>query len=158
MDFNKRLERAIDRGQRTRDAAGRAKAEQAMNEDELRTLHSKLRLELSDHIEKCLRQLADHFPGFVFSASAGGASITRDDVDISRQRRSRSLYSRLEMVITPFSAATHIIEMTSKGTIRNKEIQNRSHYQFLAETDVEAFSELIDLWVLEFAEQFASHQ
>ena len=158
MDFNKRLERAIDRGQRTRDAAGQAKAQQAMNEEEQRNIHSKLRLELSDHIEDCLRKLADHFPGFEFSASAGGASITRDDVDISRQRRTRSLYSRLEMVISAYSTAAPIIEMTSKGTIRNKETQNRNHYQFLADTDVEAFGELIDLWVLEFAEQFASHQ
>ena len=158
MDFDKRLERAIDRGQRSREAAGRAKAEQAMNEEELRNLHSRLRLELSEHIESCLRKLADHFLGFEFSVSAGGASITRDDVDFNRHSRSRNLYSRLEMVITPFSTATAIVEMTSKGTIRNKETQNRNHYQFLSDADVDTFKELIDLWVLEFAEQFAAHQ
>jgi hypothetical protein len=158
MDFDKRLKRAIHRGQSSREAVGRAKAEQAMNEEELRTLHSRLRLELSEHIEICLRKLADHFPGFAFSVSAGGASITRDDVDFSRQRRARNLYSRLEMAITPFSTATPIVEMTSKGTIRNKETQNRNHYQFLAEADIETFKELIDLWVLEFAEQYAANQ
>lgn len=155
MDFDKRLKSAIKRGQKTREAVGRAKAEQAMNEEELQNLHSKLRFELSEHIEDCLKKLVDHFPGFNYSTLAGGATISRDDVDINQRRRSRNLYSRLEMVITPYSSA-HILEMTSKGSIRNKETQNRNHYQFLSESDVDGFREVIDMWIVEFAEQFAA--
>ena len=40
--------------------------------------------------------------------------------------------------------------------IHNKEVFNRTHFQFLAEADLDSFRELIDLWVLEYAEQFAA--
>jgi len=159
MEFDKRLERAIVRGEQARNAEGRRKMEQALSEDELKTLHSKCRLDLSEHIEKCLRRLTDHFPGFDFQTIVGedgwGAKINRDDFQSGRGRQAENLYSRLEMVIRPFSS-THIVELAAKATIRNKEIFNRSHYQFLAQYDVETFQELIDLWSLEYAEQYAS--
>jgi len=159
MDFDERLQRAIVRGEQARNAEGRRKTEQALSEDELKTLHSKCRLDLSEHIENCLRRLADHFPGFDFQTIVGedgwGAKINRDDFQPGRGRQSENLYSRLEMVIRPFSA-THIVELAAKATIRNKENFNRSHYQFLDQYDAKAFQELIDLWLLEYAEQYAS--
>ena len=159
MEFDKRLQRAIVRGKHARNAEGRRKAAQALSKDELKTLHSKCRLDLSEHIEDCLRRLADHFPGFDFQTIVGedgwGAKINRDDFQAGRGRQAENLYSRLEMVIRPFSS-THIVELAAKGTVRNKEIFNRTHYQFLSEYDRETFQELIDLWVLEYAEQYTA--
>ena len=159
MDFDKRLERAITRGQQTREEQGRLQAERAMTEEELRTLHSRYRLDLSEHIESCLKKLADHFLGFRFetvvSEDGWGARISRDDVHLSPGRPVENRYSRLEMVIRPYSS-THIVELAAKGTIHNKEIVNRHHYQLLSQVDVDSFAELIDLWVLEYAEQYAA--
>ena len=158
MDFEKRLEKAIVRGQQNRDIQAREKAEQAMSEEELKSLHSRYRIDLSDHIENCLKKLADHFPGFRFqtlvSDDGWGAKISRDDFNRQAGSGSKNLYSRFEMLIRPFSS-THIVELVAKGTIQNKEILSRTHYQFLNQADVESFTELIDLWVLEYAEKFS---
>ena len=87
------------------------------------------------------------------SVTGWGARLSRDDLD-RQGGKLRNVYTRLEMVIRPYSEA-HIVELTAKGTIRNRETLKRAHYQFLAEADVDSFRELIDLWVLEFAEEFA---
>ena len=159
MDFEQRLEKAIQRGQHSRNAEERKKAERAVSAEDLKSLHSRCRLELSEHIEDCLRRLADHFLGFEYETVVGeegwGAKISRDDLRASRRQSVRSLYSRLEMYIRPFSSA-NIVELVAKGTIRNKEILSRNHYQFLAEVDLDSYRELIDLWVLEYAEKFAA--
>ncbi|MBM84369.1 MAG: hypothetical protein CMJ78_27760 [Planctomycetaceae bacterium] len=159
MDFDKRLERAIERGQRSKDAESRAAAEKAMTEEDLRNLHSKCRLEMTEHIENCLQQVSDHFPGFeyktVVDEKGWGGRVIRDDLGFSGQRKPENFYSRLEMVVRPFSS-THIIELAAKSTIRNKEAFNRTHFQFLSEADMDSFSELIDLWVLEFAEKYSA--
>ena len=158
MEFEKRLERAITRGRERRDLSGREQAERALNEEELRSLHSKYRLDLSEHIETCLKKLSEHFLGFQYKTVVGeegwGARISRDDFSGS-SGRSRNMYSRLEMIIRPFSSA-RIIELAAKGTVHNKEIFNRTHFQFLAQVDVESFREMIDLWIIEYAEQYAS--
>jgi hypothetical protein len=159
MEFEKRLERAIERGQHTRDAKSRRQAEAAMTEEELKSLHAKYRLELSEYIESCLRKLADHFPGFRFSTIVGedgwGAKVSRDDIGVTPGRQRENYYSRLEMLIRPYSSA-HIVELTAKGTIRNKEVITRTNYQFLSQVDAESFTELIDLWILEYAELYAA--
>ena len=158
MDFEKRLERAIQRGERAKDAAGREQAERRLSENELRNLHSSLRIEISEHVEECLRKLADHFPGFRFETIVGsagwGAKLSRDDVDFSGGQ-SRSLYSRLELLVSPLGEA-RIAEIVVKGTIRNKEVFDRAHYQRLEEADVDSFREMVDLWVLEYAEKYAA--
>ena len=158
MDFDKRIERAIDRGKLTRDVAGRKLAEQALSAEDLKNLHSKCRLVLSEHVERCLQRLADHSPGFryqtIVNEEGWGAKISRDDF-AGRRGEVNNLYSRLEMVIRPLSSV-NIVELTAKGTVHNKEIFNRKHYQFLNQVDVDSFRELIDLWSLEYAEQFAA--
>jgi hypothetical protein len=160
MDFDQRLERAIERGQRKRSADDRERAERAMTEDEFKNLHSKARLELSEHIESCLRKLPEFFPGFDFESVVGtdgwGAKISRDDIASGGGGKGLTrLYSRLEMVIRPYSAS-HIVELVAHGAIRNKEVLSRSHFQMLTQLDMESFSELIDQWVLEFAEKFSA--
>jgi hypothetical protein len=157
MDFQKRLERAINRGRQAADAEGREAAAAAQSEEDLRNLHGKLRLDLSEHIEQCLRALTVQVAGFqyksVIGAEGWGARISRDDVVRSGGKR-ESTYTRFEMVVKPFSDA-HIVEITTKGTIRNRETLKRSHYQFLNEADIDSMKNTIDLWVLEFAEEFA---
>ena len=159
MDFNQRLERAIERGQRTRSAEDRERAERAMTEDEYKNLHSKARLELSEHIEACLRKLADFFPGFDFESLVGpdgwGARISRDDLGPGGGRGLDRFYSRLEMVIRPYSPS-HIVELVSRGTIRNKEVLSRAHFHMLSEFDRDVFTDVIDQWVLEYAEKFSA--
>lgn len=159
MDFDQRLERAIERGQRKRSAEDRERAERAMTEDEFKNLHSKARLELSEHIEACLRKLPEVFPGFdfvtVMESDGWGAKISRDDVAPATGKGLTRVYSRLEMVIRPYSPS-HIVELVARGAIRNKEVLSRSHFQMLAQIDLESFSELIDQWVLEYAEKFSA--
>jgi hypothetical protein len=159
MDFEQRLERAIGRGERSRMSRGREDADRAVSEEDFKNLHSKVRLDLSEHIETCLQKLADYFPGFRFQTVVGedgwGARISRDDYRRSPGRDSESRYSRLELVVRPYSAA-HIVEIAGKGTVRDKEIFNRNHFQLLSQVDVQSLSELVDLWVLEYAEKYAA--
>ena len=157
MDFEQRLERAIERGRHSKEEQGREAARRQLTEEELRHLHSSARLELAEHIDMCLRTVADRFPGYTFSTVAGedgwGAKIARDDVRIVRGV-AETVYSRLELLVRPFSSA-RIVELVAKGTIRNREVLNRTHFQRLGELDVPSFTDQIDLWVLEYAERFA---
>jgi hypothetical protein len=160
MDFEQRLERAIERGRTSKEERGREAARRQLTEEELRHLHSSARLELAEHIDVCLRAVGDRFPGFQFSTIAGedgwGAKIARDDVRLGRGA-AETVYSRLELLVRPFSTA-RIVELVAKGTIRNREILNRTHFQRLSNLDVASFTEQIDLWVLEYAERFAGER
>jgi len=157
MDFQQRLEKAVERGQRAGDARAQERAQQAMSEEECRRLHSQYRLQLSETIENRLNQLPRHFPGFRLESVVGergwGAAVTRDDLSLTGGRRV-NFFSRLEIVIRPYSHL-HVLELTAKGAIRNKEVYNRTHYQLLGQVDLASYTELIDLWVLEYAELFA---
>ena len=159
MDFQQRLEKAIERGQRLGDARAQAEAEKALSEKELQRLHSQYRLELSERIERCLRQVVDHFPGFRFETVVNergwGAAVSRDDLQVKPNRNSTNCFSRLEMVIRPVSPYC-VLELGAKATVCNKEAFNRSHYQRVTEVDPTTFTERIDNWSLEFAELYAA--
>jgi len=159
MDFNERLEKAIRRGQHTRDEANRDAQKKTLSEEESRNRHSSARLNLSEYIESCLKKLTGHFPGFRFETivtdTGWGAKINRDDLRMDRGRRENQ-YSRLEILVSPFDPATKIVSVTAKGTIQNKELLNRSHFQYITEFDQGGFQESIDLWVLDFAEKYAA--
>jgi hypothetical protein len=158
MSFRERLHKASERGRQEREARIDAAAAQALSEEECRRLHSKYRLALNEHIERRLHELADNFPGFRFQTIVGeegwGAAVTRDDVGIAEGRR-RNFFSRLQIVVGPFNTY-HVLEIVAKGTVRNKETFSRNHYQRLADVDEESFRELVELWVLDYAEQFAA--
>lgn len=159
MDFEERLNRAIRRGERIGSVRAEAEAEKKLNEKELRRLHVEYRLVLSDHIQQCFQKLPEHFPGFVLSTVVNdrgwGTVTSRDDLEVDDQRDRVNYFSRLEMVIRPLSEY-FVLELAAKATIRNKEIFNRSHYQRLAEVDLTSFVDMIDMWVLEFAERYAA--
>ncbi len=159
MDFDERLEKAVARGQHTSAARQNAAAEQALSAEEQKRLHSQYRLELSDHIEKCLGQLPRHLPGFRYETLVGsagwGAKLSRDDWN-PRSGDSRSnLYSRLEVAVRPLGAYP-VIDVAAKGTVRNKEVFQRQQHQRLAEIDLDALKQAIDNWVLEFAELYSA--
>lgn len=159
MDFQQRLEKAIERGQRESTARARDEARKALSQQELRRLYSQYRLELSERIEGCLRHVADRLLGFRFETVVNergwGAAVSRDDIEIQPDRTQKSFFSRLEVVVRPLSSS-QVLELAAKATIRNKEIFNRSHYQRLSEADLTSFNEVLDLWVLEFAESYAA--
>jgi len=160
MDFEQRLQRAIQRGENHREAVAREAAGRAMSEEECKRLHSQYRLELSEYIERGLQKLPDHFPGFRVETIVGergwGAAVSRDDVGLGDGGR-RNHYSRLEIAVRPYSSA-HVLEVAAKGAIRNKEVFNRNQFQKLAEADPQPLRESIDLWILEYAERYSAER
>jgi hypothetical protein len=158
MDFRTRLQKATERGQRTRDAKDEKRRAAELSEEETRRLYSGYRQSLVDHIESCLKQLAENFPGFRFEAvvdeSGWGGAVSRDDLAVSKGRR-HNLFSRLKLVIAPFNKY-HVLDHSAKGTVRNKESLARNHFEGIDEIDEDSFHELIELWVLEYAELFAA--
>lgn len=158
MDFRERLQRATERGHQVREAKAQAEAAKALSEEECRRLHSGYRLELSDHIESCLKQLADHFPGFRYTPVADekgwGASITRDDLSLNSGRRD-NLFSRMTITVAPHNQY-HVLAIEARGAIRNRESFTRSHFQHLKDADLDSFRQLIEYWVLEYTEVYAA--
>ena len=158
MEFERRLQKAIQRGQRRNEVRSQEAQLQQLSEEELKRLHVQYRLQLSEHIEQCLRQLPQHFPGFEYDTIYGergwGAACRRDDIRMTGGRRSND-YSRLEMTIRPHSSS-QVVELAAKATIRNKEVFNRTHYEKIEDADAAKFIELVDIWVLEYAEMYAA--
>ncbi|MCC6127340.1 MAG: hypothetical protein IT426_20455 [Pirellulales bacterium] len=159
MDFQQRLQKAIERGSRAGDEQARAERDRELNEKELQRLHAQYRLELGERIERCLAQVADQFPGFQLESIVGergwGAAIARDDLRIDRIAGRTNGFSRLEMFIRPYSSY-RLLELAAKGTVQNREVFNRTQYQRLAEADLTSFTEMIDHGALEFAEMYAA--
>lgn len=158
MDFDKQLENAIKRG---KSRAGKEQSDAAaeqLNAEQFERLHSKHRLAVSDHIESCVRNLADHFPGFeietIYGERGWGAACFRSDVAF-QSGRSRDSYSRLELTVRPPSSV-RVLELVAKGAIKNRELFNRNYYEPIAEVDSAKFIELVDRWVIEYAEMYAA--
>lgn len=159
MNFEERLQKAIERGTDRREQKSDQAKSAALSAEELKRLHSSHRLELSEHIEQCTTQVVNHFPGFesetIYGDRGWGVAISRDDFNASKRGERDNSYSRLEMTIRPF-ASYHVVDLAGKGTIRNKEVFNRNHFEKIEDVDVTTFRELIDAWVLEFAELYAA--
>jgi hypothetical protein len=158
MDFDQRLAKAVQRGTEKSDRKAAEKHAEALSKEECKRLHTQYRLELAEHIEASVRKLVEHFPGFQYETILGdkgwGSAVSRDDVNLSAGKRGND-YSRMELVVRPFSKY-HVLDLAAKGTVRNKELLIRKLFQPLADADLEAFNETIDLWVLEYAELYAA--
>jgi hypothetical protein len=158
MNFDDRLRQAIERGQHRSEELARQAAAKALTEEEYRRLHSQLRLTHSEHIEACLKRLPNYFPGFQYETMYGdrgwGGACFRDDLVLARGSRSTN-YSRLEMTIRPYSSL-HVLDLAAKGTIKNREAFNRNYFEELATADNAKFRDLIDAWVLEYAELYSA--
>ena len=159
MSFEDRLQKAIERGHRRNLASAQEAEAKALSEEELRRLHTGYRLRLSEHIEQCIRQLPNFFPGFRFETIFGergwGAACSRDDIRVSSSHRRENDFSRLELTVRP-ATALHVLELAGKGTIRNKEVFNRNVFEKLPDVEFDKYVELADAWVLEYAELFAT--
>jgi hypothetical protein len=158
MSFKERLQRAAERGKQIRAAQLNEAAAKALSEEECRRLHSQYRLALNDHIEKCLSDLADNFPGFrletIVDETGWGAAVSRDDIGLTAGRRN-TFFSRLQIVVSPYSSY-RVLAISAKGTVRNKEVLSRNHYQRLADVDLQTFRELIETWALDYAELYSA--
>src|SRR5918994_785143 len=106
MSFKERLQRATERGKQVRAAQLNEAAAKALSEEECRRLHSQYRLSLTDHIEKCLGELGDNFPGFhaetIVDESGWGAGVSRDDFGLVAGKRN-TFFSRMRIVVSPYS-------------------------------------------------------
>lgn len=157
-DFKSRFESAIQRGQRRRDHSANEKKRKKLSEEELKRLHTSFRLSLSDRIEAKIKNIIDAFPGFrsetLFGEIGWGTACYRDDLRIRGGRRSNE-YSRFEMVIRPYSDLK-VLDLKGKGTIKNRELFNRTLFRNVDEVDVNEFEEVIDAWTIEYAEQYAA--
>jgi hypothetical protein len=58
-------------------------------------------------------------------------------------------------VVSPYNQY-HVLDISAKGTVRNKEVVSRNHYQRLAEVDLQTFRELIETWALDYAELYSA--
>jgi hypothetical protein len=158
MSFDDRLKQAIVRGQQRSEILARQAAAKALTEEEYRRLHSKLRLSLSEHIESCLQRLPNYFPGFQYETMYGdrgwGGACFREDLVLNRGSRTTN-YSRLEVTIRPYTTL-HVLDLAAKGTIQNREVFSRNYFEELVTADEAKFGDLIDVWVLEYAELYAT--
>jgi len=158
MSFRERLQRASERGKQARAAQLNEAAAKALSEEECKRRHSQYRLALTEHIEKCLGDMADNFPGFrietVVDESGWGTAVSRDDIRIDGGKRG-TYFSRLQLVVGPYNTY-HVLDISAKGTVRNKEVLSRTHYQQLADVDLQSFRELLEQWVLDYAELYSA--
>ncbi len=157
-EFESRLDAAIARGKKRAEWKASQQRQKELSEEELRRLHTSYRLSLSDRIEIAIHGVSDHFPGFrqesLFGEIGWGSACYRDDLRIDSGRRT-NMYSRLEMVIRPYSDL-RVLDLKGKGTVMNRELFNRSHYLPVGEVDIEEFEQLIDTWAIEYAEMYAA--
>src|SRR4051794_34345878 len=158
MSFRERLQRASERGKQVRAAQLNEAAAKALSEEECRRRHSQYRLALTEQIENCLRELADNFPGFrletIVDESGWGAAVSRDDIRMESGKRG-TFFSRLQLVVSPYNTY-HVLNIVAKGTVRNKEVLIRNHYQRLADVDLQSFRELLEQWVIDYAELYSA--
>lgn len=158
-DFGDRLNRAIQRGERTKVRRGEQAQASTLSAEELKSRHSAAKIELSEHVEQCLKAVADRFPGFehtpVYSEEGWGGRIQRLDLKLGKPGGSKETFSRLELLVKPISDLP-ILSLSGKGTIHDKEAFARTTYQRLEELDLDSFRETVDLWVLEYAERYTA--
>ncbi|MDB4756209.1 MAG: hypothetical protein P8M80_04860 [Pirellulaceae bacterium] len=154
-NFEDMLSGAIQRGKAQGKKVTKAAASDKMSQEELKRLHSKYRLSLSDFIEGKVGQLPNHFPGFRYETVYGdrgwGAACYRDDAGSGR----RDFYSRLEITVRPLGEF-NVLDTSVRGTIRNKEIFQRSFFQELEEVEMGRFEETIQNWILSYAQEFSA--
>ena len=84
MSFEDRLHKAIERGKRRSDGHGAKQSHKRSAKKNSDACTRTYRLQISEHIEKCIRQLPNYFPGFRFETLYGergwGVACSRDDL------------------------------------------------------------------------------
>jgi uncharacterized protein YnzC (UPF0291/DUF896 family) len=158
MDFRDKLRQATERGEQQRAARQAEQQAAALTEEEYKRRHAALRRELTEYIEQCLHQLADHYPGFrhqtVVDERGWGSAVSRDDLHLAAGKRT-NLFSRLQVLVSPYNEFK-VLDVVAKGAIRNRENFSRNHYQELDDVDLDEFRKLIEKWVLDYAQRYAA--
>lgn len=158
-DFERQLEAAIQRGQKRSISRQVSTRQSEMTAEQIRNQHNEFRLNLSEYIEQGLKKLANHFPGFKYETIYGnrgwGGAISRDDIDRGPDGKTGTFFSRIEITVRPQNEF-NLVNVTGKGTIRDKEVFNWNFFQSVAEAQMETFEKTIELWMLEYAEVFAA--
>jgi hypothetical protein len=156
-EFEDRLKKAVARGASRAESLQSAEERKRQEAEELKRLHTKYRLELSDHIEQVIRRLIDMFPGFrhqsIFGDTGWGSACVRDDLVIEKGNRSNK-YSRFEIVVRPVNEF-NVLDLQAKGTIADRELMSRSLYQPIAQVDMTRFRQAVDDWAVAYAELYA---
>jgi hypothetical protein len=156
-EFEERLKNAVTRGSSRAESLQAAEERKRQEAEELKRLHTKYRLELSEHIEHAIKKLIDMFPGFryqsVFSDAGWGSACLRDDLIIEKGTRSNK-YSRLEIVVRPVNEF-NVLDLQAKGTIADRELMTRSLYHPIAQVDMTKFRKAVDDWIVAYAELYA---
>jgi hypothetical protein len=155
-EFEDQLKKAIERGQRINDARQEEQKLAQLSADQMRIRHNEFRLQLSERIERTLNSMVNQLPGFVYENIYGdrgwGGAVSRDELVIARGQRN-TVYSRLELTVKPLSEL-NVVNIGGKGTVKNREVFLRQHHRAIEEADSEEFLEIIDRWVLEFAQLY----
>ena len=156
-EFEDRLKNAVARGSSRAESLQAAEERKRQEAEELKRLHTKYRLELSEHIEHAVKKLIDMFPGFryqgVFGDTGWESACVRDDLVIERSSRTNK-YSRLEIVVRPVNEF-NVLDLQAKGTIADRELMSRSLYHPIGQVDLERFRKAVDDWVIAYAELYA---
>lgn len=156
-EFEERLKNAVARGSNRAESLQAAEERKRQEAEELKRLHTKYRLELSEHIEHAIKKLIDMFPGFryqsVFSDAGWGSACLRDDLIIEKGTRSNK-YSRLEIVVRAVNEFS-VLDLQAKGTIADRELMTRSLYHPIAQVDMAKFRKAVDDWIVAYAELYA---
>lgn len=159
MDFDDELEKAIQRGQQLSQARNETAKQEAVTAEEIRGKHTAFRLSLSEHIEHCLKRLANHFPGFdyetIYGSRGWGGAVSRNDLQRGPDGKAGSFFSRIELTVRPQNEF-NVVNIAGKGTIRDKEMFTWNHFDDVLDCDQDEFQKRIDAWVLQYAEQFAA--
>lgn len=159
MDFEDKLQKAIQRGQKRNTARANATKKATETNEDIRNHHNVFRLNLSEHIENSMNQMAQHFPGFEYETLYGskgwGGALSRNDIDRGPDGRAGSFFSRIELTVRPQNEF-NVVNIVGKGTIRDKEIFAWNHFEDISEAKQDSLEQMLDKWVLQFAEQFAA--
>ena len=159
MDFESKLEEAIQRGQNRNAAKTNAQKQSELSKEDVRNRHNNYRLNLSDYIESCLKKLANHFPGFeyeiIYGSKGWGGALSRVDIDRGPSGKAGSFFSRIEITVRPQNEF-NVVNIIGKGTIRDKELFSWNHFEAILAAKQEDFEQMIDNWIFQFAEQFAA--
>ncbi len=157
MDLQKRLHDAINRGQ-NKEAKKPTVGDTQLTAEQLKNLHNNFRLELSSYIETVIAQIVEQLPGFnsetLFGDKGWGAAIFRDDLVLNRTVR-KNEYSRFEIFVRPMSDY-YVVDLATKATIRNREAWNRNHFKPIVEAEMQALTEQINIWAVQFVEQYTA--
>ncbi len=159
MDFEDKLQKAIERGQSRNSASKNAQKKAALTSEDLRNRHNEFRLNLSEHIEAGLKKMANHFPGFdyetIYGTRGWGGAVKRNDIDRGPDGRAGSFFTRVEITVRPQNEF-NVVNIAGKGTIRDKEIFSWNYFEEIEHAKQETFETMLDKWILQFAETFAA--